>query len=393
MANWLDKALGRQSAHVAVEQVPFELECDCGKRLSGVRGERGRRVICKECGRAQFVLPINPYPVTSRQFFQADEQPEDEDQDQLRVVDDGAEDQFGDDMVDQAFGKTSAGKNGAKASGRSGGRRSPVAIDTLEAKRSARPSSQKQVWIIGGVFAVVAGSMLMWAVWSHQREHAERIFKDSSEFGLAAFANGDFPKAELNLEEAVQAADWLGLNEVQSGTIRSRRWHASAANHLADIDLFEIVSSADRMASQQWNETFASSYRDKWVILSAPAAVGGRQDGSEQSQASLVLRGSRTIRVAGIEPLLPYLKGALANTEVLFAGCLQDCRKDNDGWVVTFKPGTAVLWQDAPSLGRLGMFSENDERAVTYFRSIIDRQVAAVQATAKAPAASDKKSN
>lgn len=396
MANWLDKALGRQPAQADVEEVPFALACDCGNRLKGVRGERGRRVICKECGRAQFVLPLNPYPVTSRKFFQAEEEVADPDQDQLRVVDDGPEDNFGDDMVDQAFGKTSAGKNGSKKSStKAGARRNPVAIDSLEAKRTARPSSQKQVLIIGGVFAAVAGVMLIWGVWSHRREQAERIFKNSGEVGLAAFANGDFSKADTNLTEAVEAADRLGLNETQSGTVRSRRWHASAAINLVDTDLIEIVTAADRLDSQQWNETFASMYRDKWIVLSAPAELGSRPDEKDKSKelTTFEVKASpqQPVRLVGIEQLVPFLKGALASKEVLLAGCLQGCRKYDDGWVVTFKPGTAFLWQDFESLRKLHLFPEADEPATNYFRTLVERQNAAVQAAAKSATDTNKK--
>jgi hypothetical protein len=67
MANWLDKALGREKTSVQAE--PFELECECGTRLSGIRQERAKRVICPQCGDAHFILPVNPYPRTDRVFF------------------------------------------------------------------------------------------------------------------------------------------------------------------------------------------------------------------------------------------------------------------------------------------------------------------------------------
>lgn len=69
MGNWLDKARGRSSSTAYTE--PFELECGCGTRLSGIRQERAKRVICPQCGDAHFVLAANPYPISQRVFFGA----------------------------------------------------------------------------------------------------------------------------------------------------------------------------------------------------------------------------------------------------------------------------------------------------------------------------------
>jgi type II secretory pathway component PulM len=395
MANWLDKALGRQQAGAAVEAVPFELVCDCGQRLTGVRSERGRRIICKECGRAQFVLPLNSYPVATRQLFSSTqvEEPEAEDQDQLRVADDGPEDDFGDDIVDEAFGKPATAKARNKAASKktsAPGRRTPIGIETLEPQRTPRPSSHRQLLIVFGVFMLVAVVMLLWGIASHRREQAERIFKDSGESGLAAFSAGDFAKAERELNEAVAAADRLGLNEVQSGTVRSRRAHAEAAVRMLDIDLFELVTNADRMASQQWHELFKSQYRDKWVVMSAPAELSTiTQDGEER--ITFDLKSSQPkIRLTGMDHLASVLKGSLAKQEVLFAGCLEDCRKLDDGWVIALKPKSAVLWQDLVSLRRMGLFAEEDEAATTLFRSLIERQTGALQTPAKTSSTTEK---
>ena len=67
MGNWLDKARGRTSSTAHIE--PFELVCGCGTRLSGIRQERAKRVICPQCGDAHFVLAANPYPISQRVFF------------------------------------------------------------------------------------------------------------------------------------------------------------------------------------------------------------------------------------------------------------------------------------------------------------------------------------
>ena len=48
MANWLDKALGKNEAE-PIESVPFSVTCQCGSQTNGVRQERAKLVICSKC--------------------------------------------------------------------------------------------------------------------------------------------------------------------------------------------------------------------------------------------------------------------------------------------------------------------------------------------------------
>ena len=68
MANWLEKALGREEAE-PIQSMPFSLLCQCGFQVDGQRQERAKRVICKECGAGHFILPVNRYPTSERSFF------------------------------------------------------------------------------------------------------------------------------------------------------------------------------------------------------------------------------------------------------------------------------------------------------------------------------------
>lgn len=69
MASWLDKARGRETSNRG--SIPFQLQCECGSSIRGVRSERAKRQVCSECGSAHFILPENQYPETDRSQFQA----------------------------------------------------------------------------------------------------------------------------------------------------------------------------------------------------------------------------------------------------------------------------------------------------------------------------------
>jgi len=68
MANWLEKALGREEAE-PIRSVPFSVSCQCGFQIKGQRQERAKRVICEECGTGHFILSMNRYPTSERSFF------------------------------------------------------------------------------------------------------------------------------------------------------------------------------------------------------------------------------------------------------------------------------------------------------------------------------------
>jgi hypothetical protein len=72
MANWLEKALGKNEAE-PVQSVPFSITCQCGVPTDGLRQERAKRVICSECGAGHFILPVNRYPTSKRTFFATDD--------------------------------------------------------------------------------------------------------------------------------------------------------------------------------------------------------------------------------------------------------------------------------------------------------------------------------
>ena len=72
MANWLDKALGKNEAE-PIESVPFSVTCQCGGQTNGIRQERAKRVICSKCGAGHFILPVNRYPTSERTYFSTDD--------------------------------------------------------------------------------------------------------------------------------------------------------------------------------------------------------------------------------------------------------------------------------------------------------------------------------
>lgn len=384
MGNWLQKALGRaDSSSERPVPVPFEMVCLCGHALTGTRQDRARRVICSECGRAQFILPLNRYPVSEWKYFggQQTEEPLDptdempsfeggasaressgeirkplvapkkparrtSDDDQIRVVDD--------DLEPVARPTPS--------------RRRAERLDRIEMAPRERTSSRGKVFLLLGLLSVVVVSSVTWMIFKHRRETAELQFKRASDAGHLAFENADFGKARSEFDDALQAARVLGLNETQREAIETRRAHADAILKLADLELFDLltVPSAD--------------VAGKSVIVQT-SVVSHAMQVEKQSFVEWDLLGAKVpVRLRGLDALDEVVKKS-GLTEVLLAAELERIESVDGGAavVVQFRKGTAFLWQDVESLKRLGLCLPSDEEATHAYRQLCSRQAAAVR--------------
>ncbi len=67
LSNKLNRAKAQLFGTAAAEiKVPFQLECECGHRVAGIRQPTSQIVECSQCHTEHFVLPVNVYPTTRR---------------------------------------------------------------------------------------------------------------------------------------------------------------------------------------------------------------------------------------------------------------------------------------------------------------------------------------
>ena len=405
MASWLDKAMGRESDEPQREQVPFEFDCDCGSRLNGLRQVRAKRVICPTCGVAQFVLPINQYPVSTRKFF-VDEEPapiaqrpkkaavdpdvrldddDDDDAPQDAASDERASEQ--DDMIEAAFhSQERRERQGESPESRSPSRRpTRVRLDAIEVQQIERPASRAKVFLLVGVLGMLVLLMAGWLIRSSRRETAELRFKTASDAGLSAFDNGDFGKAAIELGDAMRAAQVLGLSAETTANVGRKQQHADALVRLTELSLFELVDDAERKSADE----FLLVHRDRWVFAHAP--VVSRVVPAADPLPSFVewdLIGSdKPVKMLGLDAVVAQAQQVGAQ-EVLFSAQLKDCRREvsGTGWILEFKPGTGFLWQDFESLRKSGFVDEKDDAQFAAYRVLIERQAGAAGRAAESAA-------
>lgn len=392
MANWLDKALGRQNSEQ--EHVPYECQCACGCRLTGVRGERGRRVICPECGEALFVLPVNRYPVSERRYYQegtsvsppvsTSEDPADARQDAgepLAVMapdepESSVEDFFAEKPLaydwKEAPGSeeplTPASKPATPA------RRRPVAASrrirdnadwlskpVLEERTKTR---QKLVLVI-----TAAGLLLMlmtlWLVRSSSRDRSEAAFLEGLQNGERAFDAGDYGTARLELARAVAAAEHLGMDSPESRRLRHLLRHAETADSLLPEELTEIF------ASPLNDPDFTARYGTRWLLLDqqpvqiseAPAMLPENAVPGRRLVWPIHAQG-RPVHVAGVEQVLKQMEAVGPLRRIVLAGRLKATRLEAESGVQVLEldPDSVYLCTRFDMLDRLGL-TASDEAA------------------------------
>jgi hypothetical protein len=417
MASWLDKARGKEPT--SAETVPFQIECECGSRLSGLRNERAKRVICSQCGAAQFILPINQYPQTERVHFRVSKklQPESEVSEADRVeIDPIEEDESSYDVPSFGLSEAPDEPDTSSRSSYSDDEFSDDEYDDIESdlqgdsviagvdekgwraplrKRSQRkpkpkpgddetislpePKSPQRFLPVLLGFVVIAGGMIFWLMSSQSHEQAEIQLKRAMDEAEAEFFDGNYPQAFTALREADEALKVLGVTDERADRVRNMLKHADASSHLLDGSIMELVDSASQAMSESgdsaWAKQFSINFEGRWFAMqvAVPDSVAPR---SRISYDWLV--DGQPILMDGLGTIAAWAKTKGELNEMVFAARLKGCRKDpkaGDAWVVEFDPETAFLWTDETSLIRQNMIPVFDDRVATQMRNIVRRQL------------------
>lgn len=310
MANWLEKALGREEAE-PIQSMPFSLSCQCGFQVDGQRQERAKRVICKECGAGHFILPVNRYPTSERSFFVDDgrggstaTQPKAKKKPPATDVDIAAEqpsaDQADDPFIDEDYQRTEPELDFVEAAWSTGGdqqaydedgddyeladsdaeielpsqlpqskKKRAASTPPRKEKRAASPASREKkskpvvqlpagteerrnqrvrLAAVCGLIFVFAAVVVAVAIRGENREQAEIAMRDGRDIGEAALRERDFATARQKLGEAYRAMELLGIDQQTRDETRKLWLQAEAGFRLLDsTDVVEIAMLAEEM--------------------------------------------------------------------------------------------------------------------------------------------------
>ncbi|MBC7965418.1 MAG: hypothetical protein H7Z17_05765 [Fuerstia sp.] len=262
--------------------VPFELPCDCGHRVTGIRRTSYQIATCSACDARVYVLPVNVFPATKRV--------------RSEVLDGSVTSRLSVVLRDLVVGEqesTPNSKSSAKPAATPGQRRSassaaaeaaPTADDApgterVAGKRSRRPTTQtaispeaaalvaEEILIEEPVVRVPRPSLAVvmrraftpfrllmlsatvlvavtgwWIVTQRRMEEARKTWRREVDVADKALEDGDLEALHDSLTKAVAAANTLQREDAESRRATSLLLQTQAVQNLSSTDLVSMLS-------------------------------------------------------------------------------------------------------------------------------------------------------
>ena len=366
MDRWLaaaEKLLGRRTS--VAPSAPFEVQCACGKTVSGERTATAQTIVCPHCATFLFVLPASVYPLPKaprrNPFTGRKAKPEVAVAPAPRVTEEPA-------MLPRENEEPATPSAPLRAPPVSVGRHPapPIARDSGDRKASDfRPVRRKILTpvrlVLAGVLCVV-GFVAWWIVHVHALNEAERTIGSASKLGEQALREHDQGEAARQYQRVRAALDLLGRQDAEAKTLRQIEREVSASADLARASLFDILHEAimaEGMSRGGWAQTFQSSYRGEWVLLDARVSRSNQAAGHRYDIDFPIVEGAnRATVVADLAVFDQALPHGGTPQRVIFAAQLDDCRRDPQdagAWQIVMRPSTGFLWSSADNIALLGV--------------------------------------
>lgn len=306
----------------------FDIHCACGQQHTGQRRRRHQQILCKACGSALFVLPIDVYPTP------------------------------------EAPSKKKKGKRRG-GGGRSG--ESPLGefvrrIRTALAQRATQAVQalgRAVRWTFTPVKSAIYALLVFvgltgWFV--HHRNSiaaAEVSVVKDAELGLEAMEAKDFALARDYLVVAAEAVDLLDRDDEASRRIVQSSREVSVLADLATSSILELLESVDDSgvdAEQKWKISEQVGFRDQWVALEADVE---RRSG--RVAIDLIVRvAERRVIVRLDSPLFDDIPLDDGPVRMTVAGKVADVRRLELAWEVNLDPDSVFLWESFDLYSELG---------------------------------------
>lgn len=317
--DWLNRVQGwreRLQPRRAAEPEPYELTCICGEPLQGVRRENSQRHICRHCGEALLVFPLDVYPPPKpprrrRRSSPGRRRP-------VVIAATGPATAPAAPAADDASapaGEKAMPPSSAAAQGGRGTQRARHVVTERTERRRAFPwyalnplrwpglllrilasalaavlrwlarrcvaagmrlaaGLRKQVTPLRLVFVAIALVVLLTVHFQSRRvarERAEIAFREAAEAGLESFSRGDFFTAAEQLQRALDALAVLDMDTPHAREVRIAAREAAAAARLLDGTLDEVIAAAERYRGRgrldEWPDFFRVNFAGQWLVF------------------------------------------------------------------------------------------------------------------------------
>lgn len=422
LGNKLNRARAQLFGTAATEiKVPFQLECECGHRVAGIRQQSSQVVECTQCHSEHFVLPVNVYPTTRRvpsevlggnfrqrlfavigQLVPAKAPVPDRRSNQPSAGGkaNAAAENSGSTRPATASpayaepdrtGKNSSADAAARGPGGNRTERRPAEPEPKAAIRPRVPLTvriRRQFTVFRMMMVtvlIVIAATAAWMVHRRQVEQARIAWRSAIDETQEMLSDSEFSELEQLLIRADAAATKLGRNDAEVGSMRNLLRQTQAVNGLNSDDLFsEIATAYSRDGGLQGNlvEGLCRDLCTGWHVFECrllPAS--GTEAGSAPTYAlEFPVRVFQDqVQILTDSTILGTALAADPQSPVLFAAAIEECRGPSAGspfWTIKLKSDTCAMITTAEHARQFGISPESDAELA----AIIEKQKAFVEA-------------
>ena len=375
--------------------VPFELPCDCGHRVTGIRRASYQIATCTACEARIYVLPVNVYPATKRI---RSEVLEGSVTSRLSVV---VRDLVVGEPESQSSAKpaTSPGKRrsrlpgltetspaesdsseGEKVAGRRSRESAPIKISPTAAARVAeqilvegpivRVPRPGLAVVMGRVFTpfrllMLSAAVLVtvtgwWILTQRRMEEARKTWRREMDVAEQALEDKDLVALHDSLSGAVAAAKTLQRDDAESRRAASLLLQTQAVQNLSSTDLISMLSgcvSDDGTLNPEKATNAAESLSGKWFVFECSLL---RVENGLQADLPLIVD-SVPVTITISSDLLQRALTALPQSPLMFAASVEFCRVADSGqeFQIQLSSNSLTLITTPYHAAQLGFTAEN----------------------------------
>lgn len=378
--------LQRMKARLAGEadaslEIAFELVCECGQSIRGVRRTTSIQKQCEQCGETLFVLPMNVYPATKSV---ASEVIGGSFADRLKVV-------VGELLPSRKSKSSKADQSGEKSSkadtvevAATGEHteqavvapklRRKLTLPKIDVKAVLRKTFTPFRMVILGIISVV-GLTGYWMIQQQAQEAAQQVWLQATDEIESLLQDGKLVELEALLQETVNAGRTLGKTGSEWRRTVNLHQQTTAINRMANVDLLSAFHAAykdgvldsfgvQKVVDSSRNGTYifdswiTKDYQKKHTFdVQMPAAAGRN-------------RVSATIELPQLEQLLQEFPDG----QFLFAADIETVRAPvgdiDPDWKIRLSAESFVLLTDALLCQNVGLAADFDPQLA----SVLERQ-------------------
>ena len=297
---------------------------------AGTRRRRHQQILCKECGTALFVLPLDAYPAPTKTGSKKRKRPGESQRS-------GGAALKARDAVNQL-----AERAGQKASN--------TVNSFVNALRWVCSPVKLAIY---AVIMVVVGTG--WYV-THQQAitQAETDIVTEAEAGFRALQEGEYNRADEHLNVAAAAVRILDRTDEPSRRIEQAAREAKVLANLAPISVVELVRRVDQSGVEsdgKWKPTERISFEDQWIAFDATVE---KRSGKYAVTLPIKVGDRANIFIRVDCDRLNDVPFEDSSQILTFAGKIESVEQVSSAWNVIMDPESVFLWESPDLYAKLG---------------------------------------